>query len=54
MDAHGETGKVVLRVSVLKELPVWHRGQPPTENTQEAEREAVKVEAMQRGPTEHF
>lgn len=46
MDAHGEAVKVVLRVSVLKELPAWHCGQPPTENTQEAEREAVKVKAM--------
>lgn len=54
MAAHGETGKVVLRVSVLTEPSVWHRGRPPTENTQEAEREAVKVEAMQRGPTERF
>lgn len=54
MGAHGATVKVVLRVSVLKELPVWHCGQPRTGNTQAAERQAVKVEALEGGPTGHF
>lgn len=48
MDAHVKGAKVGLKVSVFKELPVWHCGQIPTGKTQEAEREVKAVGREQR------